>query len=126
MLALHRIEQLNNEIRDRRLYVAKQIEFANIAHRAGRTDEAVSIQNELIKKFRHFTDLADVFPHDAATPGSESKNSPSVGSPRDESSDSPKPSAVKKAIDPPSTADPGPSATATNPGSDSPPSPRYP
>ena len=78
LLALHRIEQLDNEIRDRRLYVAKQIEFANIAHRAGRTDEAVSIQNELIKKFRHFTDLADVFPHDAATPGSDIKEQ-SVG-----------------------------------------------
>ncbi len=127
LLALNRIEQVENEIRDRRLYVAKQIELANIAHRAGRTDEAVSIQNELIKKFRHFTDLADVFPHDATTTtGSESKNSPSVGSPPDESSDSPKPSATKKAIDPPSNADPAPSATATSPSSDSPPSPRYP
>jgi serine/threonine-protein kinase len=73
LLALHRAEQLENEIKDRHQYVAKQIELANIADQANRHDEAQTIRSKLIEQFSKFTDLADVFPPALAAPGAEAK-----------------------------------------------------
>jgi hypothetical protein len=67
LLGLHRAQQLENDIKDRRVYVEKQIEFANTAERAGRPNEALTIKSKLVEQFSQFTDLADIFPPAAPT-----------------------------------------------------------
>jgi eukaryotic-like serine/threonine-protein kinase len=104
VLALRRIEQLENEIKDRRLYIEKQIELAHNADRAGRTDEALTIKNELIKQFRHYTDLADIFPPALVAPGSEPKAP--ADSPASEKSDAAKSSAPRPPAELPAAAKP--------------------
>jgi predicted Ser/Thr protein kinase len=61
LLALHRANQLENAIKDRRQYIEKQIELANIADRTGRHDEALMIKSKLVEQFSRFTDLVDIF-----------------------------------------------------------------
>ena len=73
LLALRRVEQLQNGIKDRREYVEKELEHANSARRAGRLVEAMTIQNNLLEQFGKYTDLADIFGTAASVSG---RNSP--------------------------------------------------
>jgi eukaryotic-like serine/threonine-protein kinase len=61
LLALHRAEQLQNGIKDRREYVEKQMGLAETAFRAGRPTEGVTIRAKLVEQFGKYTDLADLF-----------------------------------------------------------------
>jgi eukaryotic-like serine/threonine-protein kinase len=101
LLALHRVEQLQNAMKDRREYVEKQLLLANAAFRGGRPTEGVTIQSKLVEQFGKYTDLADVFRsamgardanrnEETATPGSASP----PGEP--ESTPAPKPAAPAK------------------------------
>jgi serine/threonine-protein kinase len=76
LLALARIERLENDIKDRRQYVQKQLELAEAALRAGRPNEAIEIRANLADQYRGYTDLADLpdlFPPAPTPPGSEPK-----------------------------------------------------
>jgi hypothetical protein len=69
LLALHRVEQLQNAIKDRREYVEKQIGLADTADRAGRSAEGDTIRRQVYEQFGKYTDLADIFPSPAPTRG---------------------------------------------------------
>jgi serine/threonine-protein kinase len=69
LLALDRVKQLENRIRDRRLTVEKQMQMAQEAIRTGRSAFAEDIRARLITDYGRYTDLADLF----STPG-ESTN----------------------------------------------------
>jgi predicted Ser/Thr protein kinase len=106
LLALHRTEQLENDINDRRQYIEKQIELANIAERAGRPNEALTIKSKLVEQFSHFTDLAEIFPAHSAS-GGESKSAASSDNPGEsEKPDSSKASPSKQPAEPPAAATP--------------------
>jgi predicted Ser/Thr protein kinase len=92
LLALHRVNQLENAIKDRRQYIEKEIELANIADRAGRRDEALVIRSKLVEQFSRFTDLADIFAPALVAPGTEPKTPASAESTAGEKPDSSKPS----------------------------------
>jgi len=74
LLALHRVVQLENLMRDRRQYVEKQLGLAEAAYRAGRFDEAATIRSKLKEQYSRYIDLADIFPPTPIVPGSEHKN----------------------------------------------------
>ena len=89
LLALHRIQQLENAIADRRQYIEKQLQLAQAAFLAGRFDEAQSIKAKLIEQFSRYTDLADIFADTSAAPGSQPKApTPTESTPRDETGSS--------------------------------------
>jgi serine/threonine-protein kinase len=73
LLAVHRVEELENAITDRRQSVLKQLGLAETAFQSGRFDEAVTIRSKLVDEFSRFTDLADIFSATSAAPGSEPK-----------------------------------------------------
>jgi eukaryotic-like serine/threonine-protein kinase len=76
LLALSRIKQLGNAIKDRHEYIEKQWQIAQEALNAGRVEEAEAIRKKLAEQFSQYTDLADLFRE--ATPASAPK-SPSSG-----------------------------------------------
>jgi eukaryotic-like serine/threonine-protein kinase len=61
LLALHRVDQVERTIRDRRRLVEEQIRFADELRGARRTDAAMGIINKLREQYKDYTDLADVF-----------------------------------------------------------------
>ncbi len=61
LLALRRVEQLQNAIKDRRESVLKQMAAADAAFRGGRPNEGVNIRAGLVEQYGKFTDLADIF-----------------------------------------------------------------
>jgi serine/threonine protein kinase len=61
LLALQKIEQVENAIKDRREYVLKQLQLADAALQSGRPDEGLLIKSKLIEQFSRYTDLADIF-----------------------------------------------------------------
>ena len=69
LLALHRAEQLENAIRDRRQFVETQLRLADEADRTGRPNQAITIRSKLVDQYAGYTDLADLFPGTAAQPG---------------------------------------------------------
>jgi hypothetical protein len=95
LLALHRVEQLQNAIKDRREFVEKQIGLASAADRAGRPADGDTIRRKLYEQFGKYTDLADIFPSPAPTRGE-------VGTPPAPASTAP--SAESDAATPPKTA----------------------
>lgn len=100
LLALRRIEQLENAINDRREYVEKQLGLADAAFRAGRPNEALMIRNKLIDQFGKYTDLADLFQPIANLNNSDNNAAPSAP-PTSPPSKEPNPSAASKtAADP--------------------------
>ncbi len=128
LIALHRADQLERTIRDRRKLVEEQIRLADELHGAGRTDAARSIINKLREQYKDYTDLADLFtaiPEQPATAPSR-PGSPAVPPPKPESKapESEKPSAESgKAAKPPAERPPGP-AGAEGETSPSTPDPR--
>ena len=77
LLALRRVEQLQNAIKDRREFVEKQVGLANLARRAGRLVEAMTIENNLREQFGKYTDLADIFGSAASVSDRNSKDATS-------------------------------------------------
>jgi eukaryotic-like serine/threonine-protein kinase len=73
LLALKRVEQLENTIKDRHLYIEKQWQIAEVALQAGRVEEAEAIRKMLVEQFSQYTDLADVFRGTPAAPPTEPK-----------------------------------------------------
>ena len=69
LLALHRAEQLEAAIRDRRQFVETQLRLADEAIRAGRPNQAIAIRSKLVEQYAGYTDLADLFPGRPAQPG---------------------------------------------------------
>ncbi len=113
LLAQKRIEQLENEIKDRRQYVEKQLQLANIADRAGRHGDAETIHNELIKQFGKYTDLADIFGSPATAPPADPKPS---AEPEPEPAEKAEPPAPKKAASAEAKPAPAETPAATPPG----------
>ncbi len=95
LLALHRLEQLQNAIKDRREYVEKQMGLADAADRAGRPADGDTIRRQLYEQFGKYTDLRDIFPSPAPTRGEVGTN-PAPASTA--------PSAESDAATPPKTA----------------------
>ncbi len=62
LLALHRAEQLEAAIQDRRQYVLKQLQIADEAFRTGHPNQAITIRSKLLEQYAGYTDLADIFP----------------------------------------------------------------
>jgi hypothetical protein len=73
LLALRRVTQLENAIKDRREYVLKQLELADAAFRGNRATEAVMIRSKLFDQFGKYTDLADIFQPAANVKEAETK-----------------------------------------------------
>ena len=106
LLALHRIKQLENQIKYRRQYVEKELGLAKIAFGAGRHNEALTIKSKLIEQFSRFTDLADIFSPPVVAPRS-APNTPASAEPTPgEKTESAKPSPPKEPAEPPATATP--------------------
>jgi serine/threonine-protein kinase len=61
LLAVHRAEELEHAISDRRQYIEKQWQLAKTAFQAGRVLEAESIRKNLVDQFSEYTDVADLF-----------------------------------------------------------------
>ena len=97
LLSLRRVEQLRNAIKDRREYVVKQMELADLAFRGGRPNEAENIRAKLVEQFGKYTDLADIF----QTPASASER------PDRNASGEPAPAAKTGESDPPAAAKTG-------------------
>ena len=76
LLALNRIESLENAARDRRTFVKLQLQLAEEASRSGRHDEATAIRNKLAEQFGKFTDLADLLAPPHPTPPPSSRSAP--------------------------------------------------
>ena len=62
LLAVHRAEQLEAAMRDRRQFVETQLRLADEAMRAGRPNQAVAIKSQLVDQYKGYSDLADLFP----------------------------------------------------------------
>ena len=99
LLALKRVEQLENTIKDRRLYIEKQWQIATVALQAGRVEEAEAIRKQLVEQFSQYTDVAELFRATPAAPPTEPNTavSPpaaanSAGSSAPEKHESPDPS----------------------------------
>ena len=111
LLALSRIQQLENAIKDRHQYIEKQWQIAQEAFNAGRVEEAEAIRKKLVEQFSQYTDLADLFREATPTPASVPKTpsaAPAVSagssSPEKVDSSSPPPA------NPPDLAAPRPSS----------------
>jgi eukaryotic-like serine/threonine-protein kinase len=74
LLAQKRVEQLENAIKDRHLYIEKQWQIAEAALQAGRVEEAEAIRKNLVEQFSQYTDLAELFRATPAPPPTEPKN----------------------------------------------------
>ncbi len=61
LLALNRVQQLENAINDRRGIIEKQWQIAEAAFQSGRLEEAEDIKKTLIEQYGKYTSLADVF-----------------------------------------------------------------
>jgi hypothetical protein len=118
LLALERIKELEDEIKDRRQYIEKQVELANIAERAGRTNEALTIRTKLIDQFSRYTDLTDIFP--SPIPGNG--RAPNPPAPADaaasEKTDATNPAAPSPSANPPATTAPHEPSPPKPPGAD--------
>ncbi len=77
LMALHRADQLEREIRDRRQLVEEQIRLADESFRAGRDAQALAIINKLREQYSRYSDLADIFAAIPAPPA----NGPSTPGP---------------------------------------------
>ncbi len=108
LLALHRVEQLENAISDRRQTVLKQMKLAEDAYNTGRFEEADAIRSKLKERYSQYIDLADLFPTTPADPGSELKNSDSAppAAPQAAQSDAPKTGEPARPVDPHTMAKP--------------------
>ena len=85
LLALKRVGELENRIKDRGEYVQRRVEAAQAAFRAGRPNEALQIQAKLREEFGKFTDLRHLFAPDenANASGSDaSKSAPGAAATR--------------------------------------------
>src|SRR5262249_9648363 len=60
LLALQRVQDLENRIKDRRVVALERLAASDAAFRAGRPTEAVMIKSQLIDEFGKYTDLADL------------------------------------------------------------------
>jgi len=83
LLAIHRAEQLEKAIRDRRQFVEAQIRVAAEAYAAGRPGETKAILDKLKEQYARYTDLADLFqevtPQPAAGPALPGPPAPTGG-----------------------------------------------
>jgi hypothetical protein len=113
LLALHRAETLDRAMQDRRQIVIKLLSEADIAFRAGRTNEAITIRSKLFDDYSRYKDLSDLFP---AQPANVPEAPASTPSPRPDVSNAPQPAAP--------TADSEPRSTATPPQEPVEPSPK--
>ena len=114
LLALRRIEQLENAIKDRRVIVEKQLLAADAAFRAGRPNEALAIRTMLVDQYGKYTDLAELFQSVAIFPGSDAKTAaptPGTLAPSEEStpaaSSKTASESKNKGSEPPTPPDPG-------------------
>ncbi len=60
LLALHRADQVEATIEDRRKFVMKQIQIADDAMRTGHPNQALAIRSKLIEQFAGYTDLPEL------------------------------------------------------------------
>jgi serine/threonine-protein kinase len=114
LLAVHRAEQLEAEMRDRRQFVETQLRLADEALRTGRPNQAYAITSKLVEQYSGYTDLADLFPGIAAQPG--------VGPPPT----GPQPPRAGPAPVAPGQGGAGAEPATSAPGSGSPPAPTAP
>jgi eukaryotic-like serine/threonine-protein kinase len=111
LLALSRIQQLENGIKDRHQYIEKQWQIAQEAFNAGRVEEAEAIRKKLVEQFSQYTDLADLFREATATPASVPKTPSSGPAVSTSSSSTEKPNSSNPPHNiPPDTAAPRPSS----------------
>ncbi len=130
LLALRRIEQLENAMKDRHEIVEKQLLLADAAFRAGRPSEALKIRSMLVDQFGKYTDLADLLRPVAIAPGSDAKTvnpAPASSTPSGESNP---PASSKTASEsktkgsepePPDSGEPPPKSSSTPERKDPPP-----
>jgi eukaryotic-like serine/threonine-protein kinase len=118
LLALERIKELENEIMDRRQYIEKQVELANIAERAGRSNEALTIRTKLVEQFSRYTDLTDIFPAPIPGNGRATKPAAPADSAASEKTDATNPAAPSPSANPPATPAPHEPSPPKPPGAD--------
>jgi len=120
LLALQRVDQLENAIRDRRQYVEKQFELAEAARLAGRFEESDTIKSKLKEQFSRYIDLFDLFPPAPTAPGSGPKH---AAPPPQDRSAQPDSSDPTKTASPTQPADQEPTPTPVEKSSSPSPSP---
>jgi len=119
LLALHRIEQLENAIKDRRQYVEKQIQNAEAAFNGGRFEQEEMIWKELKEQFSRYTDLADLaetFSRKPTRPRSDYKTPTAAPPPSTEST--PPDTAGSPKTTPPTTTAPNEAPSPPDSGTD--------
>jgi serine/threonine-protein kinase len=102
LLALHRVEELKNRIKDRRETVEKLIAQSDAAFRGGRPNEGLTIRSNLVEQFGKFTDLVDIFQSPAFASDANSKDAtpgPPSASPPGESGKAPAPKTAAEGKD---------------------------
>jgi eukaryotic-like serine/threonine-protein kinase len=115
LVALHRVEQLERTIRDRRKLVEEQIRLADEFRQAGRTEASTTIISKLKDQYKDYTDLIELLaslpalpPASPLPPGSPAAPPQPSSSPRSEDASSEKP-APEKAASPATDRPAGPS-----------------
>jgi hypothetical protein len=118
LIAVHRADQLERTIRDRRKLVEDQIRLGEEFRQAGRTDAAMGIFNKLRDQYKDYTDLAELLaslpgppPAGPTPPGSPAAPAPSSSPPRPEDASPEKP-APEKTTSPGADRPSGPSGPA--------------
>jgi eukaryotic-like serine/threonine-protein kinase len=123
LLALHRIQQLENTINDRHQYIEKQLQLAEAAFQAGRLEESVAIRKKLVEQFSPYTDVSALFRPMPVAPASEpgvpaSSPGASNDTAKSDNSDSAKPSAPNPQSDSPASTVPREPSVPLSPGSE--------
>jgi serine/threonine-protein kinase len=115
LMALHRAEQLDRTISDRRKLVEEQIRLADELRQAGRTEAAMAIFNKLREQYKDYTDLADLFAALPAQPAAGPSTSGPPGSPAGSSPPAPEGAAPEKPKEGPGKAEAPPAAPSPGP-----------
>jgi serine/threonine-protein kinase len=115
LLALHRAEQLEAAVRDRRQFVETQLRLADEAIRAGRPTQAIAIRSKLVEQYAGYIDLSDLFPAVAPPPSAVPSPPASPGHATSVPGNPPPASEPGKAATPPSPAPSPPARTEGEP-----------
>jgi len=122
LLALERVKARDVFMRDRRHIVETQLDEARTARLGGRILEANAIWNELIARYGHCTDLADLFPRQPQVTRTPESIHPAPADPVPAPSDERKAAATpnrRKGDSPPDAGDPDHRSPPSSPGAES-------
>ncbi len=119
LLALHRAEQVENAIENRRQLVKNQVQMADEAFISGHPEQARAIRKELAEQYADYTYLKDLLPTVPSSAPPPVPGSPEPAPPPSEapapSSPSVKPSAVAKPVEPAPATSADPAKTRDSP-----------